>query len=1049
MSLTPPQQPAVPATGTTPATTGTEATAPAPLPPLPATLTFDTLPQWGMDDYGPDLAGSAALKLADSGVAPLVAAARGYTRMDAENFTPTAKAIGLKLTTKQGKHLKDTIGRGGRDAMVMPWYAIANVQAAHRNGTALEAITHQLRPELPRLNDHDKPVKYEFLSQAVTPLDVHPSTPVSWIDGAPTVMIAEGMLKGDSALSAYLRHNGVSWDDLSLAGVTDARAKLTTLLEAIPEEHRVTIVNIAGINNDKQNPADWREIDVRHRIAWIAFDADLGTNPHVHRAAVTLSKYLEQRQVSQVLYLNPQMTGGEGGQMAKAGVDDFLAKAGTWSDLVAMITPVMPDAPVRDKSEKPGNWRITKDGTGVEECSVQTDSNGIVVGYTWTPVMDLGGRVVALETVRQPTDKEIRTGHFDPNVTPQDIEDAQVEIEISWDDEGDTRTATVTGPETILHFTPAEWVRQGATVPRDLLLHPAWPPRAAAGEKWLAAIKAHRPHDRDFRTKWMQMSWVPVEGGDPVFLIGDQVIGDMLTSTASCGVDDRKVPVAQHYGVGELTEGDYDDEAYRQQVREDLQAVIDAYLNNGAWTETSAAAVVLGTALRPVIPLRPRTSVMLHGPKGAGKSWSAEAMMKFWERRKGVWQGRLPGQAKDTAAAIENAVAYTPIWVIDDMAPSASKRQAEDEDKKLSDITRAIFNNAGKNRMNADMTSRRTNKPMAQLVMTAENQLITASAKERLIPVYIGPGKLSADRAATDRIVHMAYRDGTQARLTQHLIKYVRHAAASAPGGWEGLVTQLIETRDQVKAAAATMMERMGASTGSLERTTTLASDLLITFELLSMLAQELDMDHDFVRQFGLKSGIGKEVVKLITSTHAQNQQAAPGISLIRAISALLSSGGGHIVSGDAPLAAPMVGTDDAETLANTQLGWMPSSSGDSTMRPSGPKIGTMVIHRDAAGKNRRIVLFDVQTAFNRAQSAYPALIPFGQSASAGWASVWDEKLAAAELSRVVKDGNQLVTARVRVGQSRVSGVPVDVDLLLNGGPIEADGEEEYSSLAA
>ncbi|MGP7813717.1 hypothetical protein [Glutamicibacter soli] len=108
-------------------------------------------------------------------------------------------------------------------------------------------------------------------------------------------MIAEGMLRGDSVLSAYLFEHGVTWEDLSGVGVEDPRARLAELLEAIPEADRVVIVSIAGIHNTAQNPIDSREIKLRGREGRIAFDADPEENPFVYGATVRHWKDLETR----------------------------------------------------------------------------------------------------------------------------------------------------------------------------------------------------------------------------------------------------------------------------------------------------------------------------------------------------------------------------------------------------------------------------------------------------------------------------------------------------------------------------------------------------------------------------------------------------------------------------------------------------------------------------------------------------------------------------------------------------------------------------------
>jgi hypothetical protein len=1005
------------------------------------------LPSWKAVDYATTITGSGADKLADSGVAPLVAAARGYLRLDASNWAVESKTMQVKANSKQGRRLRDTIQAANRDGMQMPWYSVADIQIAHRDGTKAAPFTYQVRPAVPELNEHGKPIKYEFISSVGTPLDVHPATPVDWIDNTPVVMFAEGMLKGDSALSAYLHANGVSYDELRSAGVTNPAAKLRELLEAIPAENRILIVSIAGIWNTHQNPIDWREIKLKDREGWIAFDADTGINPHVHAAAFKLSEALKTKsKMEPVKFLAPLIPSDDDGTLAKAGVDDYLAKHGTWEMLLKGLQSKLPDAPPRSENEFDGAVRVSKDGYSVEECKALHDGPGGSIGnYVWSKVVDLGGRISSLEAVRQPTEDEMRKGIFDPRAGVHDAADSMVEIEVAWETGGTEHKAVIQGPETILHYAPADWVRQKAIIPTELLRHPSWPPRAAKGEAWLSAVKAHRSAETTQRTSWEQMGWVPVDGGEPVFLIGDQIVGEMPDGAAVCGIDERDVPTMPMFGVGDMLEGDLDDPEYRDMVRKDFRDVIDAYITSGAWTEKGTAALVLGAALRPVIPLRPRATVFLWGPKGKGKSWTAKTMMYFWARRRANWQDQLPGSAKDTVAYIEHCVARTPIWVVDDLAPSPVKRQAESEDGKLADLTRSIFNNATKGRMNADMSSRKVNKPIAQLVITAENELTTPSAKERLIPAYLGHGKLSPSKEPTTRLNTMSKEDGTQARFTSHLIRYVRHKATTTPGGWEAYYGRLEDMRSTIQGQAEKIMSRMGATAGSLERTSSLAADILITFEVLNLFARELDMEREFTKIFHIKDGIGMDLITLVCNAHVENLRSSPGTSLVRALSALLASGGAHVISADDPTRPPVEGTDENESMTNHRLGWSVGSS-EGALKPNGPVIGTVVTKG-----GQRIILFDKETAFYKAQDAFSNLIQHGQGTASAWASIWDEGLSPAGIKREAnRSGTLLTTIRVALGKdasaklrSRISGVPISVETILNAGLADGDFEDE------
>lgn len=993
--------------------------------------TIPDLPTWTASDYESHIKGSGALKLADSGVAPLIAAARGYKRIDADNFAAEKKIMKVTARSNQGRRMERTLASDGLDGMQMPWYSAADIHIAFRQETQVEPHTYQVRPAVPEDNEHGKPIKYEFIAKGGSPLDIHPATPVAWIDQTPVTMFAEGLLKGDAALSAYLHSNGVPYSELVSEGVTDPVAKLRGLLESIPEADRVLIVSVGGIYNTTQNPIDWREINLRGRTGWIAFDADLESNPFVHRAAVELQRrLLENSKMTKVLFLNPRVVGGEQGETSKYGVDDYLAKVGSWKQLTSRMMAKLPNPPKRSDDETPGNWRIHPKGLFAEECHAVMDGVGGSVGrYEWRRVLDLGGRVLSLESRRQPTDQEIKTGLFNANVHATDIDESNVEIEVSWHANGVDQSAVVTGSKSILNYPPADWDRKGAEIPDSLLLHRLWPPRGAKGEQWITAVKGNRSEDTARKTRWMQMGWVPVEHGSPVFLIGDQVVGDTeVVASAVSGVDESMLRVAPHFGVGSSLEGDLEDETYREIVRSDFRDVIDAYIHSKAWTDPTTAALVLAGALRPSIPLRPRTTLYFWGPAGGGKSWTAKCMMYFWARNLGDWHDKLPASAKDTGAYLEASVSMAPIWVVDDMAPSVNKRQAESEMAKLEDLTRAIFNNASKGRMNADMTSKKVNKPITQLILTAENELNTPSVKERLIPAYIGRGKLNPSSDPTDAIDQMSMDEGTQARFTSHVIKYLRGAAVNYAGGWAAYMDGLESKRSELQASAKTLMRERGASAGSLQRTTSLAADLMLTFAVLQSLASELDMDREFVQMLGVEDGLGGELVNIVFNAHADNQNATPGRSLIRALSALLASGGAHVVSAENPTRPPIEGATDSEAIMNQRLGWMPGGAAGE-MRPGGPSIGTVITLN-----HTQVILFDAETAFSKAQASYPHLIQYGQGTGSAWASIWDEGLSPDFIVRRANSrGTMLSTYRARVGSQRISGIPLEVGRIISG----------------
>lgn len=61
--------------------------------------------------------------------------------------------------------------------------------------------------------------------------------------------------------------------------------------------------------------------------------------------------------------------------------------------------------------------------------------------------------------------------------------------------------------------------------------------------------------------------------------------------------------------------------------------------------------------------------------------------------------------------------------------------------------------------------------------------------------------------------------------------------------------------RSQLKDQISDLMKKSGAASGSLERTSPLAADVMLTFFfILENLARELDMGDDFADEFGVES---------------------------------------------------------------------------------------------------------------------------------------------------------------------------------------------------
>lgn len=126
---------------------------------------------------------------------------------------------------------------------------------------------------------------------------------------------------------------------------------------------------------------------------------------------------------------------------------------------------------------------------------------------------------------------------------------------------------------------------------------------------------------------------------------------------------------------------------------------------------------------------------------------------------------------------------------------------------------------------------------MAQLIVTAENRLATASAMERTIAVAIGEGALSPSTEVTDALVQLG-KDGVPARLTAHLIQWVQHRGREYPSRWAGYFEEVLaQYHEGAKEDVKRLMEAAGAERSKIERTSNLMGDVLSVLPLLQEMA--------------------------------------------------------------------------------------------------------------------------------------------------------------------------------------------------------------------
>lgn len=224
--------------------------------------------------------------LAGSGIAPEVAAERGYR-------TATRKSELESLGFKRGQAIVP--------ALVIP---IRDSRGA--------IVTYQIRPHQPRIGNTGKPVKYETPALSPPALDVPVRVAKRLGVAAEALWITEGARKADAAVSVGLVC-------VSLPGVWSWAKRLNA-------DARTVLPDLA-------------KVKFLDRKVILAFDSDVMVKVSVQKALVALAGYLtSQGALVKYTYL-PELEAGE-----KTGLDDFLAAGNTvpqlWEHVADELRPV-------------------------------------------------------------------------------------------------------------------------------------------------------------------------------------------------------------------------------------------------------------------------------------------------------------------------------------------------------------------------------------------------------------------------------------------------------------------------------------------------------------------------------------------------------------------------------------------------------------------------------------------------------------------------------------------------------------------------------------
>lgn len=1002
---------------------------------------------WTAADYRPVVLGAAAAKLADSQIAPLVAAARSYrSARTVDDLERIARAFDVDTAMFSRMYAQYVGGSDDNDLLVLPWFV-----AAGRNAdSAIPAPrTLQMRPKTAPVDPATgKAKKYLFLPGEASVVDTHPATPRSWIGSAETIVITEGVIKADAALSALLvaehGHDALRFTGTVGAGHQAwegdrdrAIAELSSLMEAVAPHHRTLIVGIGGVGNWHQKP-EWESLVLKGRTVAVAFDGDVHTNKQVAAQAKQLDEFLTRRgaNVSLIdldgpLVLERKAERGIPDD-AKIGLDDFLTRLGDWADVSggALYAP-MPERQDRRIAYREGELRVSPANQNVVEIYDIIEKTA-----AWRPHLNergvfVAGRVAENRIRRMPGESE-SSGIIDHSLDMAAGVESTIEVTVSSSEfDPEPEAFKIVVPSKHLDTPPGDWAKQSIFIPPRLRQLGAWPPYSGRGEgpTWLRAVVTNRTEEVSDVYAWETLGWVPDGDGGMAFALGN---GQLLSRTPECataisGADSTVFPDAEKFAVADRFD-ELDFATWRAGLIDDLRAVTAAYIDDGPWSNKAYGVLGLAAMVRPTIPTRPKMSIFTFGPKKSGKSFWTSLVFSGWQRAGGTWTNDfLPGSANDSRPSTEDSMARTPLWVLDDMSAALSSTKRDEVESMVGDTMRAIHNSTPRRRMEMGGGQKKVPRPRCVLIVTAENELRDTSALDRTIMVSFAKG-VFADNDGHARA--KAMRDAPEpapSRLVAGMIRYwllgdrswaERYAEA------RGLAERA--TREMSDWVAEKMPD---SNAGENEREVQKMSDVLTGLLVIRSALEWLGVDESdpLMRKFSWEDGGYYAMLAGFALSGINNADAnRPGAHLLEAIRDLLASKRAYIsnavVDGAPPvIASPESGVEaERASFLNRALGWEFENGRGWTHRANATEIGSAATLSDGT----QAVILEPRNAFREAKANSSDLITAGQTAATTWKDFYAEGLTHPGYQRPAGGGHP----KPRVGAGgyvRIRGVVV------------------------
>jgi len=593
-------------------------------------------------------------RLSQSGVIAAVADARRYETAD----TKTAlEKLGFSRS------------QCNPPALVIPLYD-------HRG----EQVGVQIRPDKPRLNREAKAVKYESPPESCPVIDIPPAAKTAVLDSTRPLVITEGAIKADSAVS-----------------------------KGIP------CVSIAGVFSWKPDDSFWSDVPLSERVVYVAFDSDQATNPNVQKAAVRLyNEFRRHGAMAKVLCL----PSGENG--AKQGLDDFLVSGHTAEDLFGL--PALDIDVLSQVDQKEAHYcqyRMSPRGL-VREC-INGDDIEI------QPLTNFNAWI----TVDNELDDGVEVRHeFEITVELQGTR--QVVSVTAEEFERMTWVLTKLGGNAIVgagivtrdHARAAIQSVSGAIPRRKLYEHLGW---VKIGDKWAFLhaggaigtdlLKPHRPRGE---ASGDNNSFTPKEIGS------DSPIGPHEEAArALCSVGVRIPGALQHYHLPDPISGD-----------ELKHAINDTLFLLSEIAPPHLYLPLLAATFRIAVDTVD-FSIHLVGQTNVGKTVLLGLFTQFFGPD--LHDRNLPGSWLSTSNSLLALMALgkNVTLPIDDFVPAGSQSDIERANREADRVFRAQGNQAGRGRCTRDGTPKDGRSPRCLPISTGEDVPEGHSLNSRLLALEV------------------------------------------------------------------------------------------------------------------------------------------------------------------------------------------------------------------------------------------------------------------------------------------------------------------------